>query len=159
MSWRFHLIAARMFLLFAFLLSVGWASPEICYSQHAESAISTAPDLTQGEKRPENHTHDWNLGPTGARGWMYCDKLTSSNARQILVTEIANGSPADGVLKRGDVILGVAGKTFTYDPRVELGIAIGEAEFESGSLSLTRWRNDNMETVTVPLKVLGQYSE
>ncbi|MFM1889780.1 MAG: hypothetical protein RLZZ565_537, partial [Planctomycetota bacterium] len=26
------------------------------------------PDFTRGETVPEGATHDWNLGPTGARG-------------------------------------------------------------------------------------------
>ena len=142
------MIAIRISLLIIVALFFEFAFPEICHSQHAKSVASAIPDLTQGEKRPKDHTHQWNLGPTGARGWMYCDKFTSSNARQILVTDIAEGSPADGVLNKGDVILGISGQNFTYDPRVELGKAIGRAESESGKLSLTRWRNGNTQTAT-----------
>ena len=39
------------------------------------------PDLTKGESIPEGYTHDWNLGATGARGWMYPEKLTTTTAR------------------------------------------------------------------------------
>ena len=28
------------------------------------------PDFTQGGQIPAGATHDWNLGPTGARGWI-----------------------------------------------------------------------------------------
>ncbi|MGA1517805.1 MAG: acetylesterase, partial [Phycisphaerales bacterium] len=63
------------------------------------------PDFTRGETVPEGATHDWNLGPTGARGWMHSSGMETSLARQVLVTEIAEGSPADGVLAVGDVIL------------------------------------------------------
>ena len=31
------------------------------------------PDFTKGEKIPEGAKHDWNLGATGLRGWIYCD--------------------------------------------------------------------------------------
>ena len=64
------------------------------------------PDLTQGGKRDE--CHDWLLGPTGARGWVsYRREDQTAESRQILVTAVAAGSPADGVLRINDVILGV----------------------------------------------------
>jgi S1-C subfamily serine protease len=66
------------------------------------------PDFTKGEPIPEGATHDWNLGPTGARGWIYSNKLETSQARQIMVTKVDPGSPADGILRPGDVILGAA---------------------------------------------------
>jgi hypothetical protein len=36
---------------------------------HALAAPATVPDLTQGGKKDD--THDWTLGPTGARGWIW----------------------------------------------------------------------------------------
>ena len=102
------------------------------------------PDFTQGDKIPEGATHDWNLGPIGARGWMFSDKLVTTDARQIAITEVVKNSPADGILAVGDAILGVGGKPFSYDPRTELGKAITKAESEAGNgnLSLIRWRAD-----------------
>ncbi len=47
------------------------------------------PDLTQGEQPDE--LHDWNLGPTGARGWMWGWKLETSEARQIFVPLFPQG--------------------------------------------------------------------
>ena len=82
------------------------------------------PDFTRGDKIPDGAEHDWNLGATGARGWMYCDKMVTTDARQIAVTKVDKGSPADGLLAVGDVILGVGGKPFSYDPRTELGKAL-----------------------------------
>ena len=81
----------------------------------------TNPDFTKGESIPEGFKHDWNLGATGARGWMFPDKLVTTDARQIKITKVAKGSPADGVLAVDDVILGVGGKPFSYDPRTEWG--------------------------------------
>jgi len=66
------------------------------------------PDFTKGEGIPQGASHDWNLGATGLRGWMYSEKLTTAKARQIKVTQVAEGSPADGVILEGDVILDVA---------------------------------------------------
>ena len=116
------------------------------------------PDFTRGDSIPEGATHDWNLGPTGARGWIYSHQMETSEARQVYVTKVEKESPCDGVLQVGDVILGVAGQPFTYDPRTELGKAIGEAEAKDGALSLIRWREGKSETVIVPLAVLGGYS-
>jgi hypothetical protein len=118
------------------------------------------PDFTKGDKIPENAKHDWNLGATGLRGWMYCDKMDTSDARQIAITKVEKGSPADGVLAVGDVILGVCGKPFSYDPRTEMGKALTLAESEAGqgNLRLTRWRAGSAAEVVVKLPVLGTYS-
>ncbi len=37
---------------------------------YAEEPTPLPPDLTRGGKRDKNH--DYMLGPTGARGWMFC---------------------------------------------------------------------------------------
>ena len=116
------------------------------------------PDFTKGDPIPAGASHDWTLGATGMRGWMFSDKLETSDARQIAVTKVEKGSPADGVLETGDVLLGVAGKPFSHDPRTELGKALSAAEAESGNLVLTRWRAGKSEEVTVKLVVLGAYS-
>lgn len=120
----------------------------------------TIPDLTKGDPIPAGAQHDWTLGATGTRGWIYCDKMVTTDARQIAITKVDQGSPADGILAVGDVILGVGGKPFSYDPRTELGKALTAAESEAGggNLALTRWRASETEEVTVKLPVLGTYS-
>jgi hypothetical protein len=121
---------------------------------------SENPDFTQGGTIPASAKHDWNLGPTGARGWMYCDKLVTSDARQIAITAVDSGSPSDGILAIGDVLLGVGGKPFSYDPRTELGRAITAAETEAGGgrLALLRWRAGQQSEVVVKLPVMGSFS-
>ncbi len=118
------------------------------------------PDFTAGDPIPKGAAHDWNLGATGARGWMYSHRLCTTDARQIAITKVEQGSPADGVLQVGDVVLGVAGKPFSYDPRTELGRALTAAETEAGAgrLSLIRWRDGTTDTVVLKLPVLGAYS-
>jgi hypothetical protein len=135
----------------------------LCGPSHLASAAGaggtlTLPDFTKGEAIPAGATHDWNLGATGARGWMFSDKMVTSDARQISVTKVDPGSPADGVLAEGDVILGAGGKPFASDPRTELGKALSAAEAGDGKLGLTRWRAGKTEEVVLKLPVLGSYS-
>lgn len=116
------------------------------------------PDFTKGEEIPQDATKDWNLGATGARGWMHSHQLSTDQARQVLITKVAEGSPGSAVLKVGDVLLGVAGKPFSHDLRMELGRALTAAEAGDGKLELTRWRAGGTEEVIVELPVLGRYS-
>lgn len=118
----------------------------------------TIPDFTKGDKPGE--VHDWTLGPTGARGWLYTANGHSAEARQILVTAVAKGAPADGLLRTGDVILGVDNRKFTGDARLQLAGAIMTAEAEKGGgrLVLLRWREGKSAVVVVTLPVLGTYS-
>jgi hypothetical protein len=116
------------------------------------------PDFTQGEKIPEGSNHVWTLGATGAEGWMFSNRLETAEARQIAITRVDKGSPADGLLQPGDIILGLAGKPFNSDPRVAFGKALTAAEANTGDLTVTRWRNGTSEDITLKLPVLGSYS-
>ena len=123
-----------------------------------ETVPDGIPDFTKGTLPPREANHDWNLGPTGARGWIYSNKLETSEARQIFVTKVEAGSPAEGKLEVGDVIVGTGSQPFSDDPRTELGKAIVRAEASDGYLNLLRWKEEGIDTVTVSLKVLGSYS-
>ena len=104
--------------------------------------------------------HDWNLGAMGLRGAIRCEKLVTSEARQITITKVEQGGPADRIFAVGDIILGVGGKPFSHDPRTEMGKALTFAETEEGQgiLHLTRSRAGNSAEVVVKLPVLGAYS-
>jgi hypothetical protein len=119
----------------------------------------TKPDFTKGDPIPAGATHDWTLGATGTRGWMYSNKLETSEARQIRISKVDKGSPADDKLVVGDVILGIAGKPFSYDPRTEFGKALTAAEAADGKLALTLWKDGKTEEVVLQLPVLGAYSK
>jgi hypothetical protein len=123
------------------------------------AAPQPLPDLTQGGKKDD--AHDWTLGPTGARGWIWGRGLETTEARQILITRVEKGSPADGVLEVDDVILGAGGKPFEGDARKAFGAAITEAEKteNKGLLKVIRWRKGKTEPATVPLKAMGSYSD
>jgi hypothetical protein len=126
-------------------------------ASHARGA-QPIPDLTKGGTK--DNKHDWTLGPTGARGWMWGRNLETTRTRQILVTKVDKGSPADGILREGDVILGVDGKLFTKDARKVFARAVTEAERREngGRLRLVRWRDGNRRDVTVTIPAIGAYS-
>jgi hypothetical protein len=72
------------------------------------------PDLIRSNT--VNRKLTYNLGATGLRGWIYTKPATyldsvqgrtTTASRQILVTHVGAGSPADGVMQPDDVILGV----------------------------------------------------
>ena len=117
------------------------------------------PDFTQGEALPGDVRQDWTLGASGASGWMHAHKQSTLEARQVYITEVLDGSPADGQLRKGDVLLGVAGRAFSYCPRQEIGRALTVAEATDGKLMLTRWRDAKREEITLQLRVLGSYSD
>ena len=144
----------------AVAVAVILATPVPVFAASAGKAI-TMPNFTKGDTIPAGVKHDWNLGATGARGWMFCDKLVTSDARQVAITKVEKDSPADGILAVGDVLLAVGGKPFSYDPRTELGKALTAAESEAGGgkLTLNRWRAGKSEEVIVKLRVLGSYGD
>ncbi|MCE9520452.1 MAG: DUF6288 domain-containing protein [Verrucomicrobia bacterium] len=123
----------------------------------ADTKLAAPPDLTQSGSKDDKH--DWLLGPTGARGWIYFrhEDLTAAS-RQILITSVDAKSPADGILRVKDVILGVFGKPFADDARRSFGYAITTAEEKTGILPLMLWRDGKKSNVELRLQVLGAYS-
>ena len=110
---------------------------------------------------PAKTGNSYNLGPTGALGWMYIEAGMTDKSRQILIATVAKGSPADGALEVGDVVLSMFGKPFTKDARKSFGRAITEAETEKqgGILPLTVWRDGQTRKIDLKLQVMGSYSD
>jgi hypothetical protein len=125
-------------------------------------AIAAPPDLTSGGVPAD--TISFNMGATGARGWVYHTRENTSESRQIQIKSVAAGSPADGILAANDVILGADGTgatpvNFTSDARKSLGLAIGEAEARNpATLKLIRWRAGVSTVVSITLQTMGAYS-
>ena len=129
----------------------------------AFAAEDKAPELTKLAIKnladlPETPNLSWNLGPTGARGWIYgAHGNRGTLGHEILVTAVEKGSPANGVLQPFDVLLGANGRAFTADARRGLGAAITVSE-ATGVLRLTRWRDGKTSEVELRLEVFGAYS-
>ena len=147
----------RFFPIIMLVGCLGLSFASTAESARAKNKKPPIPDFTQGDK-PYQDEHDWTLGPTGARGWLYAWDRTSTESRQIYITKVENGSPASGVLKVGDVILGVEGKKFQSDARIAFGKQINKAEADKGRLQLLVWRGGKTAEVTIKLPPLGGYS-
>ena len=155
------------FLLLRFLLPL--AAMVMTGSLPAAEPPLNPPDLTKGETTGVDRNGTYNLGATGLRGWIYTRPdnyhdsehgRTTTRSRQILVTHVGTKSPADGLVKVDDVIIGVAGSLFTDDARKSIAYAIQDAEKETsgGILKLTLWRGGKSEEVRIKLRVMGTYS-
>ena len=155
----------------------------ICHAKSKLPENKPVPDLTKEVVTDLNHTY--HLGPTGARGWIHKvgsyatpddfeGYFTNEKSRQILITKVEKGSPADGVLVAGDVILGAGKSKFNIDARKAIADAIDDAETEKnkGVLRLLRWRPDKSnkegasvrskgksQWVELKLKVMGTFSD
>jgi len=142
------------------------------------------PDYTKGEvllgfKGSGNGSSYWVLGPTGALGNIWATGKLTVDTRTIQIRSIMKGTPAEGVLRMSDVILGVVsprivpdeylqvdaqcrrpgckGKNgscghFAWDVRKALASAITEAEKKKngGKLVLNVWRAKT-KVVEIPL--------
>ncbi len=102
------------------------------------------PDLTKGNRIGEKKKGDtWSLGPTGIVGYM----VGGYKGDQIQIQSVLKGSPAEGKLQWGDVILGINGKKFVAGEH--LGYLIGnliieaEKEENAGVFKLQIWRDRN----------------
>ena len=138
-----------------------------CQQAFAQPKNPVPPDLTKD--KPADIKLTYNLGATGLRGWIYTKPAnffesqqgrTTTFSRQILVTHVGAKSPADGVIKIDDVILGIDDKNFADDARKSIALAIADAEKETnqGKLNLLVWRHGKTEKVQLKLRVMGSYS-
>ena len=142
--------AATMFLFLAV--------PSLAAEPHS---VTGNPDFTQGDKIPEGANHDWNLGATGARGWMFSDKMVTTDARQIYDhrggAEFAGRRNPRG--RRRDPGRRLANRSpTTRAPSWARRSRAAESQAGGGNLSLIRWRAGKTENVVVKLPVLGTYS-
>ncbi|PXA05681.1 hypothetical protein DDZ13_02070 [Coraliomargarita sinensis] len=90
------------------------------------------------------------LGPTGMTG--------TYTKKSIKVTRVAEGSPADGFIEKGDEIIGLGSAKFSGDVRRALAAAIDQAETDQAGGKLNLMLNGGRQA-DLQLEVLGAYSE
>jgi len=138
----------------------------VCTNSFAGRSKQTVePDYTKGENL-EGKLNCWNLGSIGVIGNIWGNRAIGTaeqtkDTRMIQIKNVTKGTPADGVLKEGDVILGLGNGKFTSDVRMTLSAAITEAEKKEngGKLVLNIWRAGKIQAATIMLPVLGSFSE
>ncbi len=119
--------------------------PELEEQERAQP--SKLPDFTKGDPMPpppKGGWPTWQFGPTGIIGMK---NAGGDKGDQIRVINVAEGSPAEGKVLPGDVIIGVHGKRFSLGGSMNriAGDAIIEAETEArkGYLTVHLWRDRN----------------
>lgn len=127
-------------------------------------SAENVPDFTKGEPLVSANKNlkfgERAMGPTGLWGQVYSqsmEKGASRDARQFRVTRVEPGSPADGVIRIGDVVVGTHGRDFDSDARKQLATAIAAAEETDGKLPLRVWRDGDISTKTLQLRVMGKF--
>lgn len=115
------------------------------------------PDLTKGDPMPPPPKGDyptWNMGPVGIIGIK-----NHNEGDQIRVISVVEGSPAQGKMLTGDVILGVEGQMMEVGRDINrmMGDAIikAEEEFSKGLLTINIWRDRNWLNRTGSKDVFG----
>ncbi|MBM3823715.1 MAG: hypothetical protein FJ404_12655 [Verrucomicrobia bacterium] len=61
-------------------IAAGFATP-VAVRAVGQNRPWKTPDFTQSDALPAAAKHDWNLGPPGRRGWMFCDTMVKTDAR------------------------------------------------------------------------------
>ena len=146
--------------LFPFLILAGILASPSAFCRETPDPVE--PDYTKGKTLSKPGLNYAALGPTGAHGYIWATRETlTSEARMIVIKGVDKGMPAEGVLKAGDVILGIDGKPFASDVRKALAAAITDAEKKenAGKLVLTIWRGGKKRQAQLKLPVLGSFSK
>ncbi len=89
------------------------------------------------------------LGPTGMNGWI--------NGETLVVREVENGSPADGIALPNDIILAVNDKPLGNEPLKTLGQQVEVSE-QTGTMKLLVKRDGKQQALTLPIRKLGALS-
>lgn len=79
---------------------------------------------------------------------------------KVTVAEAQAGTPAEEKVLKGDVIVNACGRDIKGpDPRVPLGLALGDAEAAGGKFRLTILRGGVSKQVVIDIPALGPYSK
>jgi len=125
------------------------ASSSLSAAASAKEAFFTRDDLTPTVALYGKRFHiPTVLGPTGMNGWILGDVL--------VVREVENGSPADGVVMPNDMLLAVNGEVLGDVPLRTLGEQVELSE-QSGTMTVTLLRSGKPMTVTLAIRKLGAF--
>jgi HEAT repeat protein len=116
------------------------------FEAEAPERPTNLPDLTKGDPVPagaKSRPPTWTLGPTG----IVATFVGLYQGDQLQVQKILKGSPSEGKLQWGDVLVGMNGVKFQAGGNLamQIGNAIIDAEKEEneGRISFMVWRDKN----------------
>jgi len=90
------------------------------------------------------------FGPTGMNGWIFNDTL--------VVREVENGSPADGIVLPNDIITAVNGRPLGGEPLKVFGEQVEVSE-QSGRMDLLVLRGGRKKQLTAAIRKLGAFGK
>jgi hypothetical protein len=128
-------------------LVAGWP---VCHV-HADDSYYTGEQMYSLRPKPESHKEMGHIGPTGILAFV-------DIGVKVVIEGTRPGSPAEGKVERGEVILGVNGQALKgLNPYVVLGKAITRAEASDGKLAFDLESKSGNRQVTIQIPVLGAY--
>ena len=130
-------------------LTVGWSSSDV----RAAEAYYTGEQVFALQPKPGNHKDMDHIGPTGILAFVDVGvKVTIEGARK--------GSPAEGKVNKGELILGVNGQPLKgLNPYEVLGKAITKAEASDGKLLFDLESKSGERQVAIQIPVLGAWGK
>jgi hypothetical protein len=144
MNRRSKLLTATLAALF-----VAWPVGQA----RADDSYYTGEQVYSLQPKPENHKEMGHIGPTGILAFVEVGvKVTIEGTRP--------GSPAEGKVQAGEVILGVNGQSLKgHNPYEVLGKAITHAEASDGKLVFDLESKSGNRQVTITIPVLGAWGK
>ncbi len=113
----------------------------------------TEPQVYTSRPPIDNEREFGHIGATGIEARVF-------PGVELRVEGVAKGSPADGLIQKKDVILGVNGAALKgRNPFVALGEALTAAEASDGKMVFDVKRGQTEQKITVTIPVLGAYSD
>ena len=130
-------------------LAAGWTLGHA----RAEDAYYTGEQVYSLQPKPRNHKEMGHIGPTGILAFVEVGvKVTIEGARP--------GSPAEGKVEKGELILGVNGQPLQgLNPYEVLGRAITQAEASDGRLVFDLESKSGRRQAAITIPVLGAWGK
>lgn len=119
----------------------------------AADAYYTGEQVYSLQPKPENHKEMGHVGPTGILAFVEVGV-------KVIIEGTRPGSPAEGKVEKGEVILGVNGQTLKgLNPYEVLGKAITQAEASDGKLVFDLESKSGKRQSTITIPVLGAWGK
>ncbi|HEX5790667.1 MAG TPA: DUF6288 domain-containing protein [Luteolibacter sp.] len=136
-------------------LLVGWSSDHAQAARAGKEATGTpyytGEQVYSLQPKPEDHKEMGHVGPTGILAFVEVGV-------KVIIEGARPGSPAEGKVEKGEVILGVNGQALKgHNPYEVLGKAITKAEASDGKLVFDLESKSGTRQAAIQIPVLGAW--